>query len=178
MYWCILKALFASADYFLKWVFLQCAISACRICPSYEHFTPTPCFVHRVDVKPMYLEKYRSTEPLLCWAGAQAPWHNKQLVHLRTLPMDSGKRGERVDQGQRCPPRKFGHYTQQKPKKMGAAGQIFGQNLDGFYQQRPKKGSSYNGPPLFPSLKNFNFILFHIWLKKTLFICSINSKTK
>ncbi len=24
VYWCILKALFASANYFLKWVFLQC----------------------------------------------------------------------------------------------------------------------------------------------------------
>ncbi len=22
------------------------------ICPSYKHFPPTPCFVHRVDAKP------------------------------------------------------------------------------------------------------------------------------
>jgi hypothetical protein len=93
--------------------------------------------------------------------------------------MGSGKRGERVDQGQRCQPRKFGRNTQKGPKKFRAAEQIFGGNLDGFYQKGPpKKGSPHIGPSLFPSLKNFNFTLFHIWLKKTFFIEPINSKKK
>ncbi len=62
---------------------------------------------------------------------------------------------------------------------MEAAGQIFGRNWDGVYQKGPKKGSPYNAPSLFPSLKNFIFIIFQIDLvKKTVFICSINSKTK
>jgi hypothetical protein len=56
-------------------------------------FPPTPCFVHRVDAKPpafrdgtqfpsfLYSYKYRSTEPLLCWAGAKTPWQNFQSKH-------------------------------------------------------------------------------------------------
>jgi hypothetical protein len=55
---------------------------------------------------------------------------------------------------------------------MGAAGQIFGQNLDGVYQNGPIKGSPYNAPSLLPSLKNFNFTLFHKHLVKNNYLCT------
>ncbi len=37
---------------------------------SYKQFPPTPCFVHRVDVKPSVFLEYRSTEPL--FKGAES----------------------------------------------------------------------------------------------------------
>ncbi len=79
--------------------------------------------------------------------------------------MDSGKRGERVDQGQRCQPAEIGLNTQRGWKKMQAAGQIFGRNLDGFYQKGPIEGSPYNAPSLFPSLP---YTFSHTFGKKKL----------
>ncbi len=53
------------------------------MCPSCEHFPLTPCFVHRVDTKSLYLERglysvlfsvhsstdYKRTEPMYCIAA-------------------------------------------------------------------------------------------------------------
>ncbi len=38
---------------------LPIQLSSCQfsISPSYEHFPPVPCFVHRVDAKSLYLER-------------------------------------------------------------------------------------------------------------------------
>jgi hypothetical protein len=63
-----------------------------------ELLSPTPCFGNRKDAKSFYLDsgfysslfsEQRSTEPMLR-AGAQTPWQNKKLLHLRTGPTGTG----------------------------------------------------------------------------------------
>jgi hypothetical protein len=49
------------------------AQSTRQICPSYKHFPPTPCFVHRVHLKPLYLERRLSS---LCF------------VHISTFSLE------------------------------------------------------------------------------------------
>ncbi len=53
----------------------------CRICPSYTHFPPTPCFVRRVHTKPPVLE--RGLRSLFCV--------NKSTLSLEELLIASVK---------------------------------------------------------------------------------------
>ncbi len=81
-------------------VLSSCLLNVLHL-PSYADKHCLPSFVHRVDAKPFVfgdtipvlssvdkLQKYEA--PALLSSGSDSMVNNEQLLHRRTLPMDSG----------------------------------------------------------------------------------------